>query len=199
MSSSILRTLLLCGSCFILSITASATPLTWTLSAFAAPPSGPRTVDGTFTYDADTNQLLNWDVDGFFGPGCQGGPPCGIHGGGVSADGMSATFSEEGSDMRFSLLLEFTAPLTDAGGTIQLVPGSCIICGGPGYLSHPDFSGSGELTEVLGVGNGGFNRIFGRVAAAPEPDFGSCTALFVLGLAGIQGYKRRRRNLVADE
>jgi hypothetical protein len=87
--------------------------------------------------------------------------------------------------------LELTAPLTNAGGTIPLIPGS------DGSSGAGFTVGSGSAYWfVVQNGNGAFYPFTdGTVGAAPEPGFGSCSALFLLALTGIEGYKHWRRKL----
>ena len=195
---SVVRKTLLCTSVLIFAAIGNATPLTWTLTAFAPTLTGVPGVGGTFTYDADTNQILNWDIHDCIE----------IHCGTIAhnpepdlpADSR-AEASNGGTTLRFDFTasaidnvvrLELTAPLTNAGGTIPLIPGSDG-SSGPGFII-----GSGSAYWfVVQNGNGAFYPFTdGTVGAAPEPGFGSCTALFVLALAGIEAYTSRRRKSV---
>lgn len=187
---SVFRKALLCASFIIFSIAGYATPLTWTVD-FGGPQIGQ--VVGTFTYDLDApSGVSSWDVFGFVSM-CQfcGGVRT------ASAGGTSVDFFMTSSDLFRELRLELSAPITDAGGTIPLIPGSCTICGGPGYLSNPDFSGSGLIFGVVSASNGGFDLIsHGTISAAPEPEYGFCIALLLLTTAAAAQYKSRRRSLL---
>ncbi len=159
---SIFRKGLLWASFIIFSIVGYATPLTWTVDATRGPTLGP--VVGTFTYDANTNQVLSWDVFGLFGPGCPGGGPCsGSRQAGVSNDGRSAFFDFTSSGILNGLNLEFSAPLTNAGGTIPLIPGSD---GGSGPGMFHIGPGSASYFNVLGTTNGAFTPILSGTVSA---------------------------------
>jgi hypothetical protein len=190
MYSSIFRKGLLWASFIIFSIAGYATPLTWTVDATRGQTLGP--VVGTFTYDADTNQVLSWDVFGLFGPGCQDGGPCGgSRQAGVSNDGRSAFFDFTSSGILNGLNLEFSAPLTNGGGTIPLIPGSD---GGSGPGMFHIGPGSASYFNVLGTSNGSFTPILsGTVSAAPEPEYGFFIALLLLISAATAQYKSWRR------
>jgi hypothetical protein len=163
---------------------AYAAPITWTVTAKF--PATPPFVLGTFTYDADTQSVSSWDIDGFMS-GCAGGPPCGgVRGAGVSNSGTFANFFFEASDMDTGLLLQFTSPLTNAGGTAWLAPGSCVICSGPDFASGHTVSGSGEIHYVRTTGGGYFNALEGgKAEAIPEPAVGFAAGLFALAMAAI--------------
>ena len=113
----------------------------------------------------------------------------------------SSTVSNGGTSILFSMgrissgftdvRLELTAPLTDAGGTIPLIPGS-------DGSSGPEFViGPGSATWYdAGFGHGLFFPFTdGTITASPEPGCGSYVALLMLALAGIQGCKHWRRKL----
>jgi hypothetical protein len=170
---------------------ACAEPITWVLTAKF--PVGSPTILGSFTYDADTNAVLSWNIDGL-ASGCIGGPPCGgVRGASVSNGGTFANFFFEGSDLHTGLLLEFASPLTNAGVTTGLMPGSCVICSGPDFASGHTVSGSGEIHYVTTVGAGYFKAFEGgKVEAVPEPVVGFSTGLFALTMAAATARRLRR-------
>jgi len=101
--------------------------------------------------------------------------------------------------MYTAVQLEFADPLTDAGGTIPLIPGSCSICAGPDFDAGSTVSGSGFISYNLINGGGSFEAIDGgEVTAAPEPGFGACIAVCLLSMAGIRRYRTRCRKSAAS-
>lgn len=91
--------------------------------------------------------------------------------------------------MRNALQLQLARPLTNEGGDVPLVPGTCIVCSGPGFNRGSTVSGSGELFIEQFSGNGFFNPItFGIVTAVPEPAFDA--DLGVLLLVGVGPVRR---------
>ena len=147
-------------SLLVAASTLGATPITWAVSVGGGIPLGP--VQGAFTYDADTNTILNYNLFAgnslFIGPcnapGAIGAPnPCGT---GtdfayVSQGGTEAIFgAENGNGFYTALILDLSAPLTDAASTICIIPGSCIVCSGPGFNNGSSDSGSGLVYEPGG-------------------------------------------------
>jgi len=189
MPFSVVRKFLICGSLLLLSTAANALPVTWTLGADFAPAAGG--IGGTFTYDADTNTTLSWDINVLIHPQLiqvQGPcPNCFL--GGVSSGGTSLQLTDCGSQTCSTLVLDFATPLTDAGGVLDLIPGSGG-SSGPGTFSIGD--GSAYYFYVVSAGNNGvFSPITsGTVSAAPEPGYGVCVAVLLLTLAGMARAKK---------
>ena len=168
-------------------------------------------VQGTFTYDADTNTVFSYNLFAgnslFIGPcnapGAVGAPnPCGT---GtdfayVSQAGTEAIFgAENGNGFYDALILDLSAPLTDAPATISIIPGSCVICSGPGFNNGSSDSGSGLVYEPGGGGTGGiFYPFAGGGVSAPEPSeatFISVAVLFLLGAS--RSVRQRVKNKAA--
>ncbi len=158
----------------------NAAPVKWS-ATFTGPVLGANA--GTFTYDSATNQLTSWGIYGFDGPSCPGGPPCGLHGVDISANGEELTFWSQGSATYSALILDLAFPINSGQPVIPLLAGSCVICSGPGFQAGSTDSGSGYVQYDRTTGNGIFDPILGgNVTNTPEPSMqaGTVFLLFVM-------------------
>jgi hypothetical protein len=126
---------------FLLAGTASAGPVTWSLVNTSFDDGG--TASGFFVFNADTNTILNWDLN------TMGGSVLGPFRyvpDSSSADVFSGVFGLEfWSHQMFPgccgflenryLTLGFASPLTNAGGTVNLIPGQLGQFGGDECLN----------------------------------------------------------------
>jgi len=175
-----------------------ASPVTWEAFAYAPAAQPVPGIGGTLTYDADTQQMLNWSIQ--FGlemsPGTisQSGycsPPggfCDFANVSSSNGEFLYTFESAYSPSTASIAAVFALalPLTDSGGTIPLIPGS-FTGTGPGSLV-----GAGSVLEYINPA-GIVGMIVpiqsGTLTAAPEA---SSVCYGALGLLGVLIARTRR-------
>lgn len=167
--------LLPCALVLILPFTARGTPITWAITAqFADPPTTERWPQfyngwlGTFSYDAGTNQV----VDRYF-PDYGFWPPL--------LSGDTIVFYSMSAIDYFGLQLQLAAPLTDAGGIVALIPGSCTNC--LDVVNGISGSGAIQHLDTLFLRGPVFNPISsGALTAIPEPAYSLAIALSMLAI-----------------
>ena len=185
--------------------TMRGSPLTWQVVAFFPPPPPiftPEHFQGSFVYDADTDVVSQWNIQllplyppavSFFGPHEACTDPldqnCSVDS--VSVSDMGISFTHENlfyGPPIHELILEFSAPLSDSGGTIPLVP-ACP----PGHLNGEPLCGSfltnseGDSSEIIG---GGVSTV-----GIPTPEPG---AALYLALSGALFLTRRLLRAMRD-
>jgi hypothetical protein len=163
-------------------------PLTWEVVASLPPtPLGQMLFEGLFTYDADTGVASQWNIqpvpppppnelppgfDGPHDPTCYAPPfPGFCVSDGISASNSGITFTHNDAfyGITWRLYLVFSAPLSDNGGTIPLVP-ACP----PGPPNGEPTCGSvytftDEVEPISG----------GSVSVVPEPGTGLSLVLLI--------------------
>ena len=164
---------------------ASAVPVMWTLQGVTFSDGG--TASGSFVYDADTNTYSSINVSTtagtvvttpatyqFLDPGFP------------SASGELAAFVTATGDLTGVrvVALVSTAPMTDAGGTVTLVP----VSSGEGVCSNSVCSTAGELRSLsAGSLNG--------QAVAPVPALSTWAMLGTVLLLGASAFLMLRKSL----
>ena len=180
---------LICAALLTSCVALRAEPVTWKVAAYAPGATPVPGIGGTFTYDAATGQMLSWDIHfgmdtdvGYisFGPAtpaCEQIMRCGVAGTYSNDGDYFYTFTGNGQ----AVTLALPNPLTDAGGTVALLPGS-----------PSDDSGSLLIYSELPLPNKIVAITSGSVSSIPEPTFGFCVAILVLGAIFAPYLKSRR-------
>ena len=168
---------------------ASAVPIIWTLQNVSFNDGG--TASGSFVFDADTTTYSNIMItttNGSIRPGASYGGPVAS---GTSNFALVTTPDNSLPDLtgRPMLVLLFTAPLTNAGGLIDIQPDPPITI--PSFESiciNALCTGGNSLTFRVTIAGGQITS-----ASIPEP---TTVALLVTGLLGLALIGRRRRKVV---
>lgn len=169
--------------------TSNAAPVVWILNDVTFDDNS-RIYDGQFTYDADTGIYSNISITteaSPLGPAGIVGNVYSILGNLVNASSSTASRLDIANFVQYSipggslllvqnLILDFTAPLTNAGGTFSLAPASTETVLGPTQLIHPEFDSTRSVTQ-------------GTVSSVPVPP---AVWLFGSGL-GLLGFVRRKK------
>lgn len=166
-------------------ISAHATPITWTLAGVTFDDGG--TAAGSFVFDADTSSYTDVDITttaGFASPGTQFD----------TADLSSGILGNSSEDRlllhdiftNFILAFEFASPLTNAGGAIEIATLGLSYEGAELFNTFNECFGPfcGGLAPTRAVTDG-------RIASATVPA-PLTLGLFGLGLLGL-GFSRRQK------
>ncbi len=110
--------------------TLTATPVGWSIDLTVSGGGLAGHYSGTLVYDASTQAISYWNIPiglGFNTPAvCTSGylPACLQESVTVSGDTFDFNVFQLSQDLSETLTLDFVTPLTDAGGVVDLVPGS---------------------------------------------------------------------------
>ncbi|MBL8199375.1 MAG: hypothetical protein JNK40_00250 [Chromatiales bacterium] len=178
MRHSIIRSLATC--LLLLPVAGWAAPLQWTLANVVFNDGGDAS--GSFTYDADTNTYSLIAITTTAGTAFGGATYSGQNlqpGTMTSTQLVALPFDTINPSLGF--ILRYVNPLTNAGGTVNLVPG---------FVAFPITFGSGETVYF-----GGPLRevVSGAVSAAVVP-LPAAGPLFIAGCALLGLGSRRRRS-----
>lgn len=126
-------------------VVASAAPLTWTVTGVF---DDGGSLSGSFTYDADTGSISNFNVTTTAGSTLSGynytpSDSSGFYNATENPVCAANCFEFSRNDNQLYLLLEFPTPLTDGGGTVNFVLGTnspnasyeCTNCGNVRFLT----------------------------------------------------------------
>jgi hypothetical protein len=192
----LVKSLVLSALAITVPVTALAAPIRWTLHDVVFL-DGVATASGSFVFDADTNTVSDVAIVTTPGPGflCNNPPACSgfdvVLGAftGASYDlGFAATPSDDliitlqsGAlgDLTNSTIFQmlFASPLTNAGGTVALVPGAW-----GEYICLSAACDSFDLSTTT------LRTMTGSVSSVPEP-----ATLMLVGTGALALVRRRRR------
>ena len=172
----------LTGACCLLSLSAFAAPVTWTLSPVSLGDGG--TASGSYTYDAATNTFSGIDITTTGGSTRSGGVysfPSSVANA-SAADFLSLALPVDvGVTARFDMFL--SAPMTDAGGTLSgsIEEFTCINADCSFTTGTEPGLGLREADTVV------------TTSAVPEPNAMPMLGLALLALGGVKRLGQRGR------
>jgi hypothetical protein len=157
---------------------ANAVPVAWTLDNVIFNDGG--TALGSFTYDADLNSYTAIAITTTAGTAAPGYTYFGQQTGNVTASQLVALLFDTPTPFmgQNALLLRYVNPLTNAGGTVALVPGTVV---------GPITQGSGES----GYFTGPIREVVSGTLSATVVPLPPAAALFLSAAALLTGIRRR--------